>query len=191
MWAGARCGLYELFWQPAVPLPLACFPIASPPSCDRHPLGGLQLGYPKMRCLSSHLGSTDIVPPCWRVQSPPSWRKLKINSNAVAKKYRYVKRKSSFLALWMARRFLGAKAFVKGSHTPWIQSSDLHLLYFLFNRGIPRRKMARLFPLTCYSLKPILVNQSVENNSEQMDWAGELPWVLGEGAFCPDALKAL
>lgn len=51
--------------------------------------------------------------------------------------------------------------------------------------------MARLFPLTCYSLKPILVNQSVENNSEQMDWAGELPWVLGEGAFCPDALKAL
>lgn len=135
MWAGARCGLYELFWQPAVPLPLAFFPIASQPSCDRHLLGGLQLDYSKMRCLSSHLGSTNIVPPRWRVQSLPSWRKLKINSNATAKKkYRYVKRKSSFLTPWMSRAFLGAKAFVKGSHAPWIQSLDLHLFYLLFNK---------------------------------------------------------
>lgn len=54
MWAGARCGLYELFWQPAVPLPLASFPIAPQPSCDHHVLGGLQLGYLTKRLLASH-----------------------------------------------------------------------------------------------------------------------------------------
>lgn len=84
MWAGARCGLYELFWQPAVPLPLACFPIAPQPSRDRHILGGLQLGYLTKRLLSSHRGGPDAIPLWPRGQLPLSWRKEKIRSNAMA-----------------------------------------------------------------------------------------------------------
>lgn len=67
------------------------------------------------------------------------------------------------------------------------------LFFFFFFNGQRNSKWEKswLFPLACprqYNLKPASGIQSIENNSEQMDWAEEPPWVLGELAVCPDAL---